>query len=130
MNNHKYLTELGIDIADTPYGWNEPDDSRLKDWKKQQNTYGFDERETWSLDATFIYWLYERVKMFNEVNIVDTEFHKFNINGKELTQQQCINRIIELCKTYFKKGINEDIAFECVEETLDIWKAIIFQMWW
>ena len=92
--NHKYIEEI-MDIEESPYGWSK-NTGRDEMWADQRKEYGFDERETWSLDTTFIYWLYERLRMFNEVNCINTEFHTFEINGKKLTQQECIDIISKL----------------------------------
>ena len=61
----KYLKDLGILEDNTPQGWNK-DDSRQERWCKEREIYGFDEKETWSMDFTFKLWLYERLSMYNE----------------------------------------------------------------
>lgn len=135
MNKHKYLEDIGIETKVTPWGWNQ-DDSRQKQWKEDRKLYGFDERETWSLDTTFFYWLYERVMMYNEINCIDTSFHELVVNNEKLTQQECIDRIILGCKYYFKltEGVstneNYEIAMIIANEILDIWKQLVFWMSW
>lgn len=130
---HKYLTDLGIKLENTPYGWN-PNDDRQERWSQEREEYSFDERETWSLNATFFYWLYERLMKYNEINIVNTSFHKFNINGKEMTQQECMDKMIELCKRYITyEYINledENKMLDEVEEIFDILKKCIWCLWW
>lgn len=124
---HKYLEEI-TNIAETPYRWCS-DTGRDEKWINERKIYGFDERETWSLDYTFFCWLYERCMMFKEINCVDLDFHKFNINGKMLTQGECIDKIINNCKriiTY--KGIDD--LFVLKNEVLEIWKECIYSMWW
>lgn len=133
---HKYLEDIGIKLENTPYGWN-PNDERQEDWKEERQVYGFDERETWSLDTTFFYWLYERLMKYNETGgrFIDTSYHKFNLNGKEMTQQQCMDRMTELCKKYFKLDEAKDFKEENkildeVEEIFDILKACIWSLNW
>ena len=63
----KYLKDLGILEDNTPQGWNK-DDSRQERWIKEREIYGFDEKETWSMDFTFKLWLYERLSMYNEMD--------------------------------------------------------------
>lgn len=92
--NRKYIDDLGIKHEDTPQGWN-LNDLRQEEWKTEQKIYGFDERETWSLSYSFKLWLYERLSMYNEVNGINTSFHKFEYKDETLTQQDCINRILE-----------------------------------
>lgn len=127
--NHKYLEEI-IDIKDTPYGWAE-NTGRDEMWKEQRDKYGFDERETWSLDSAFIYWLYERLRMFDEVNCINTDFHTFDINDKKLTQQECIDEMIVKCKDYITyQGVDDNYSYNLKNEILDIWKECIHSMWW
>lgn len=127
--NHKYIEDI-TDIENTPYGWNKGD-GRSIEWKMDRDTYGFDERETWSLDSTFMYWLYERLMMFREVNHIDLDFHKFNIKGNEMTQRECIDKIIENCKIYIQnRYIDDELAYDLKNETLEIWKECIHSMWW
>ena len=100
-------------------------------WEDQRRIYGFDEREIWSLDATFIYWLYERLRMFDEVNCINTDFHTFDISGETLTQQECIDTMINKCKDYIThRGVDDDYTYNLKNEILDIWKACIHHMWW
>lgn len=130
---HKYLKDIDIKLKDTPYGWCK-DDKRQKQWKEQRNTYGFDERETWALDTTFFYWLYERLMMFNEVNIINTNFEKIKIDNTELTLQECIDAMILGCKKYIKyhECTNEDekLAYNIGEETLKIFTKSIWRLGW
>lgn len=130
---HKYLEDLGINIEDTPYGWC-PNDPRQENWNKEKEEYGFDSRETWGLYDTYFYWLYERLMKYNEVNCVNTSHHKFNIKGKEMTQQECIDRMIELCKNYitydFADFKDEDRMRKESEEVFDILKECIWSLWW
>lgn len=126
---HKFIEDI-IDIEETPYGWSK-NTGRDEMWANQRKEYGFDERETWSLDTTFIYWLYERLKMFNEVNCINTDFHTFEIHGKKLTQQECIDIMIAKCKDYIlDQGLDDNYSYNLKNEILDIWKECIHTMWW
>lgn len=127
--SHKYIEEI-MSIEDTPYGWAE-NTGRDEMWKEQRDKYGFDERETWSLDSAFIYWLYERLRMYDEVNCINTDFHTFDINGKTLTQQECIDTMINKCKEYItNRLITDESAYNLKNEILDIWRECIHHMWW
>lgn len=124
---HKYIEDI-IDLEDTPYGWSE-NTGRDSLWKEQRKIYGFDERETWSLDATFFYWLYERLTMFKKVCCIDLSFHKFTINNEVLTQGECIDKMLNNCKEIItNKGIDD--LYDLKKETLEIWSECIFSMWW
>ena len=127
---HKYISEI-MNIENTPYGWCGEEDYRNLKWREQRRIYGFDERETWSLDTTFMYWLYERLMMFKEVNCINLDFHKFNINGKEMTQRECIDKMIENCKIYIQNiYIDDELAYNLKNENLEILKECIHSMWW
>lgn len=127
----KYLDDIGV--ADRPDTWC-PNDDRQPEWDKEQAEYGFDERETWSMEYTFYCWLYERLKMFLDVNCIDLTFHKFEFEGETLTQQECIDRMLTGCATYFNC---EDYRWDATEEEVKIiedvakiWALVLPAMWW
>ena len=132
----KYLEDIGV--KDTVY--NTPtnkSDKRNPIWAEEREIYGFDERETWNLDHTFYCWLYERLKMYLEKadGVIDLDFHKFEYEGEELTQRQCIERMIEGCKVYFsdeyENGFPEDETLhKKVMDVTKIWALVIGAMWW
>lgn len=132
----KYLSDLGIKEGQTPntYG-NDTNDIRMSMWEEQREVYGFDERETWDLKWTFVFWLYERLKMFDEVNIINTKFHKFTYNGEELTLQQMIDRLLLDCEKLIKSYVypcsldanGEDKLFSEVKQ---IFVVILGYLWW
>lgn len=129
---YKYLEDIEVNIHNTPYGWLENNnDNRIPKWKKDYKKYGFDSRETWSLDYTFVLWLYQRVKMYNDItnNIIDKNHHKFNYREKEYSQQEMINILLNKCEKYIKDD-KEDLKNELVKEITDIWGIIILSMWW
>lgn len=105
-------------------------DSRAEAWAKQREEYGFDERETWSLDAAFAQWLYERLLMYKEINIVDLTYHKFDVNGETLTQEQCLDRMIDLCKRFILTDTWDDEYDQLWYELTELWKTCGLAMWW
>ena len=128
----KYIDDLGIKFEDTPQGFN-PCDERQEMWVKDREEFGFDERETWSLDFMFYMWLYERLKMFDEVNCFDTKAHTFEYKGEKLTLQDCIDRMIEGCKL----AITEDYYWsqdkellEKINDVVKIFALCIGALWW
>jgi len=62
MKQKYYEKQIGIGSPEQYYWNGMKKDDRQPKWKEQQNKYGFDERETWSLDFTFIAWIYPRLK--------------------------------------------------------------------
>ena len=84
---HKYLREACIDGA--PY------------FPYSQDDYPeFDPRDTFNLDCTMLMWLYERLRYMQDVaaQTVDFEWHKFEIDGEELTLLECIGRMVDCCR--------------------------------
>lgn len=137
----KYLEDLGV--KDTWDTWGSKNDKRRKEWHEQRNIYGFDERETWSLNTTFLEWLYERLKMYMDScdEFIDLTFHKFNYKGKEYTQREIILMMIEdlefilVDKNEHWKNIStaDKIEREKIRRTnrvLNMWKLVFQSMWW
>ena len=128
--SRKYLDDIGVDL------WlGLEDDERQERWAKEQEEYGFDERETWSLDHAFYCWLYERLKMYVEraSKIVQLDFHKFEYEGEELTQQECIDRMIYGCEVYFAQEDEWNISEEdrkIINDIAKIWAIVLPAMWW
>lgn len=118
-------------------------------FEKEREIYGFDSRETWSLDYVFYMWLYERLKMFVEIGgqVVNLNYHKFDFKGKEYTQLELINMMIEKLEYYFnedardskideyrKQGMGiveaDNKAYEPIKEIGEIWALVLPAMWW
>lgn len=130
----KYIDELGIKFEDTPQGWCE-NDVREEVWSKQRNIYGFDAKETWALDYTLKILIYERLCMYNELNIVDTSYYKFKYKESELTFQECIDSMIEGLKLdltleeFDKQRQNEDVKSK-IDDVFNILALCINYLWW
>lgn len=128
----RYLENLGIKFEDTPQGLNSTD-NRQETWKKQRELYGFDERETWSMDYSFKLWLYERLRMFDEVNNIDTSHHTFEYDGKKVTFQQCIDRMIEGLKldlTVLEDSLERKENEKIINDVLPIFTMCFNYLWW
>ena len=123
----KYLDDLGI--TDRPDTWN-PDDRRQNQWEEQRKIYGFDERETWSLETAFYLWLYERLKMYLEYTIVDLDFYKFEYKGKTYTQKQMIDMMIERLEEYLTDETDEKSFEKYPNEICEIWALVLPVMCW
>lgn len=127
----KYLDDLGI--KDRHDLWN-PNDNRQSIWQRQRREYGFDERETWSLDSAFYLWLYERLKMYLEYasRVVDLDFHEFIFKGEKYTQKQLIDMMIERLENYFANKYDTESEEESsrLDEVVEIWALVLPAMWW
>ncbi len=128
--SRKYLDDLKVKYPET---YCSSDDPRQEKWTQEREEYGFDERETWDLDSAFYCWLYERLKMYLDVNCVDLTYHKFEYEGEELTQQECIDRMIHGCEIYFKQQNDWNISEEdqkAINDIAKIWAIVLPAMWW
>ena len=128
----KYLDDIGIDYS---WVWKPEGSERDEVFEKEREIYGFDSRETWSLDHVFYMWLYERLKMYKEYagEIVDLNYHKFDFKEKEYTQLELINMMIERLESYFKKEdlfVSSEEEYESVKEIGEIWALVLPAMWW
>jgi len=128
----KYLDDIGEDYS---WVWKPEGSERDELFEKEREIYGFDSRETWSLDYVFYMWLYERLKMYIEYagEIVNLNFHKFIYKEKEYTQLELINMMIERLEFYFKKGDSFDLSeeeYEFIKEIGEIWALVLPAMWW
>lgn len=130
MEKHKILTDLGLKDEEMMVNLCGDDDARNAEWQKERAEYGFDERETWSMDTAFAEWLIERLIRYKEVSIVDLTYHKFEINGKTLTQEECIDRMIELCREYIFGDQWDEHISDVWYELTEIWKVCGMAMWW
>lgn len=119
---HKYLKEFN----DKPYPFFE------------DKYPPFDIRDTFSLDFTFVAWLYERLRYFQDSasKVVDFDFHEFEIDGETLTQQQCIDRMVEDCKVllngdFFIPAAKEFEKLDAAKDDLfNVFKTVFWAMWW
>ena len=134
----RYLEELGIEIKNTPWGWEDSDKARNKIWKEEREEDGFDERETWSLDFTMNLLLYERLCKYKEIasKVVNLKFHIFTFNGEELTELECIDRMIEGLKydltldPYDDKRKNDEHIKERIENVWKLYDLCKYSLWW
>ena len=128
----KYLDDIGDDYS---WVWEPEGSERDELFEKEREIYGFDSRETWSLDYVFYMWLYERLKMYIEYagEIVNLNFHKFVYKEKEYTQFELINMMIERLESYFKKEdlfVSSEEEYEPIKEIGEIWALVLPAMWW
>lgn len=132
MQRNKYLDQLGISI--NKYGTNfcnDSDDRRQKLWKEQREIYGFDSRECWNLDRSFIEWLYSHLMMYTDQACIDMDIHKIEFSGATYTQKEAINYILERLKAFLAaEGFDNDDIADDVYEAIKMWAEIFQLMWW
>lgn len=120
---HKYLRELFPDDLPFPYG--------------EEDYHDFDERDTFNLDGCLVMWLYERLRYFQDV-VTDTvimddpEHRTYEIDGEELTQLQCIDRMVEDCMVIlFSDDYDEYEQMDAAKDDLfKVLSKVYWAMWW
>lgn len=102
----------------------------------QRRTRGWSDDETWNLDYEFIKWINSRFKRYKKLaskNICLT-YHNFTYKGKEYTQLELIDKVIEISNIvvnedeWFSKNFEELDPIK--NEIFDIFKLIFWTMWW
>ena len=135
MQKNKYLDDLGLKQEEYGINFTKDNDKRKTEWEQQREVYGFDERETWNMGTTFIEWLYSHLKMYDEVNIVNTNYHTFEFQGKTYTQQELMDLIMEKCEYFLlnqdKPDLNlENKAYEEAKIAIQAFAEVFPAMWW
>lgn len=130
--SRRYLEDIGVELTNIPENWCPPDDERTPQWEMQREMYGFDERDTWSLDYTIALLFYERLRMYNDVNIIDTSSRKFDYKGETLSMQDCIDRMLEGLEVRLN---DDDFSYSIekynkVTEVYEILALCHGSLWW
>ena len=131
----KYIDDLNIKEENRPEGYN-PNDKRQDSWRKEREIYGFDERDTWDLNYTMNLMLYERLCYFNEFAPINKEHHKIEFKGKEITLQECLDRMIEGLKLDLiidfldKKRREDKEIINKIDEWAFIYAECRYLLWW
>lgn len=128
----KYLTDIGLKESDLPWGWL-PNDKRKEKWKLEQDTYGFDSRDTWWLDYTIALLIYTRLKMYDEVNNVATDMVKIKCGTRIYTLQECIDKILKSFEDYIRNYDTDKLTTKIIDEyekSIRILSYCIRYLWW
>lgn len=94
-------------------------------------------KETWSLDTVITDYLLTHLVAYKKYagEVVDLTYHKFNYQGKEYTQLELIDMMIDLCrKMQVTKWTDEWKTFEeyqkCYPQLFEILTLVFPAMWW
>lgn len=134
MQKCQYLEDLGLKTEQ--YGTNFiTDKKRKKVWAEQRKKYGFDSRECWNLDRTFLEWIYTRVMMYKETARINLSYHTIPYKDSEITQEEAINKILSLAKEVLltpekQYATYNSISYKNLREICEIWKEVFPYMWW
>ena len=131
FQKNKYLEELGLKKKDYGVNWLSRRDGRMRDFNYEKEMYGFCSAETWNMDRIFCEWLYSHCKMYLEKveGIIDMEFNCIEIDGEEVTQLQCIQRILKLTGEALTESDREAATMQ-LREAILIWAEVFPLMWW
>lgn len=97
----------------------------------------FDSRDTFNMDTTLIMWLYERLRYFEDnvskiVVMDDPKWSTFEVDGRRMTQMQCVKRMIRDCRII----LTSDDFYDCEKRDAakdDLFKVlskVFWAMWW
>lgn len=86
--SRKFLDDLGVN----PVNY-----SNTKNDEEEIKTYGFSSKETWNLDITSAYWLYEHLMMFNKVNDCDLSGGSFEV---KIVDEDSIKNLDKMWKDF------------------------------
>lgn len=136
MKKEKRAAHLYLDAINSPLSINKlPEhDHRQAEWKKEKEKYGFSAPDTWSLDYTIMQLLYERLKMYEEIAGVDSDYHEIKVGKKTKTQRKWLEELLELGE-YLLRDEGEmyfvfDDAHKKARKFWKIWSKTFKSFWW
>lgn len=131
MQRCKYFDALGLKPEEYGTNFIADNDFRSGQWAQEREQYGFDSRETWNLDRTFIEWIYSRVMMYKEVTKIDMNFYRVPYHDGEITVGAAVDEILRLAREILTGEENdEQIMLDNSREICDLWKEVLPHMWW
>jgi len=157
MYPKRYLKEIGVKNHNpaVPFTTDKSKykKSRLESYMKEREDYGFDSRETWSLDTTFAFWLYEHIRMYEDraseiINFKAEGSPRFDVTlwdgtPAKLTQKEAMDVIKEYITAFAVDGGalwlmgDPDFALQFekdqrtkLQAAAHIWAEILPTMWW
>ena len=107
----------------------------------QRHTRGWSDDECWDMKYYLLKWIKEHFKVYLEQTSqeIDLTYWKFEHKGVEMTQEQLMKRVIDLCELLLREDgyldtldVTEsiEVEVEAKNELYDILKIIHFQLWW
>ena len=117
---------------------------KYKCWK-QRKARGWDDTVIYELDNHQMKMINEKYKRYLELaeSFIDLNYYTFEITGKEMTQKEVIQRIIDLSQTYLDKYSNGFIDIEdddvatlvkerdaLLDELFICLREVFLYMWW
>lgn len=138
MYKNNFLDKIGYpsNQSMSSFVFGNKDDKRNKKWRKQRKRWGrWDSRIVYNLDTFLLESLYTWLRIYDIktngiVNLDDTEF---NIGGKNLTQKECIKRMLDDLE-YALLNLDNSKDFGNVKvkvkDCFYILGECLFTLWW
>lgn len=100
----------------------------------ERKTYGFDSRECYHMDLSFVSWLYERVSMYRDMTAHREDLHHvlLQYNGHMVSQMALIDILLKQCKLCLKDCKNKRLStsyYKDLDECIRIWAVLMPAMW-
>jgi len=99
------------------------DDERREVWSDERQKFGFDGRDTWSLDTTMTEMMYERLNMYYEKadKVIVLETYTYEFEDKTYNRRELILMMIEDAKFYlsFEYGVIDELQNDNFENMND-----------
>ena len=137
-----YLEKINPDIHNYGINWKHMGFRPMR-WIQdfiQRRKCGYDYRITYNLDSWMIEQLYTWLNMYLEASYgtIDLEYHKFNIDGMQLTELEAIVYIMDsfeqwlICADDVDKYCTDEeiVAQKQVQKAIKCLSEIIFYLWW
>lgn len=138
--NNKFFRKIGYRSSTTEsLLFQMKKDKRNKLWKRQRHKYGgWDERCSWDLRSFMTEQIYTWLKIYYKYasKRIDLDYHKFDIDGKEISEGNAILRAIADLEYFLVNGDStntpeeEAEAFKKVAEAYRIIGSILPTLWW
>ena len=138
LQRHQYLEDLVIKLEECGVDFCDNTDERAKYWKKFKKLYNVDPRCSWALGEYMFGEMYEQIKAYKffASEVVNLSYHKINYKGKEYTQEEAIDKMLELLEkiittdTYSAGQQEWKRVLDASKEFYGIWAEVWPCMWW
>lgn len=136
MLKSKYLEELGVDAEIC--NWIKEDDERYEEYSEYEKEYGVFKPANWSFDNYFSRWLYCYLKDYfkDAEKVVDLDFYHFEFKGKDYTQKEAIEKILNTLEIFITEKDNvfdlkeERKMIEDYQDAIRLLAEILPAIWW
>ena len=136
--NNQYFNAIGYKHSCTQNLLYEMHQDKRNDmWAEQRKICGgYDERVSWNLNTFMAEQIFTWLNIYldNADGFVDLTFHKFDINGKKLTEKEAIQKALSDLEFYLKyQDSDAETEKEClskIQEAFNIIGLISPALWW